>query len=421
MPSGPTAAGGADLDERKRALDSLQADLSGSLAQKRKIESDIEEIRTDRVRLNAALIETTGRVHAAEDKVAEREGRLETMVGSEDAIKRSLDSRRAMIVEVLASLQRMGHKPPPAILVRPEDILLTIRTSMLLGAVVPELRSEAEALASDLSDLKTLRESIAADRDKLATEVADLGAESTRLQGLIDARQQAQASAESSLESERQHTADLARQATSLKDLIGRMEDGVAASRKAAYAAHAAEEAQRKAAEADADSVKAKIAAGPFRDPARLQPTVAFVETKGLLPLPVAGHIVKTFGTPDGFGGTEKGLSLAVHAHAVVSSSADGWVAFSGPYRTYGQVLIMNMGAGYYTVLAGMDHVDVSLGQFVLSGEPIGTMGDGSMKSASAIALGGADPILYVEFRKDGAAIDPSPWWAKAALEKVRG
>ena len=48
-------------------------------------------------------------------------------------------------------------------------------------------------------------------------------------------------------------------------------------------------------------------------------------------------------------------------------------------------------------------------------------MGDGSVKTAAAIALGAAQPVLYVEFRKDGTAIDPSPWWAKAELEKVRG
>ncbi len=64
---------------------------------------------------------------------------------------------------------------------------------------------------------------------------------------------------------------------------------------------------------------------------------------------------------------------------------------------------------------------NVTPGQFVLAGEPVGIMGDGSVKTAAAIALGAAQPILYVEFRKDGAAIDPSPWWAKAELEKVRG
>ena len=130
---------------------------------------------------------------------------------------------------------------------------------------------------------------------------------------------------------------------------------------------------------------------------------------------------MKAFGAPDVFGGAVKGLSLAARPRAVVISPSDGWVAFSGPYRTYGQLLIINAGGGYYVVLAGMDRINVEVGQFVLAGEPIGVMGDGSARTAAAIAIGASQPILYIEFRKDGTAIDPGPWWAKPELEKVRG
>lgn len=408
-------------DDPKQQLEGVEATLSQSDEQRRKFEADIEEARTDRLRFNAALIQTTEEVRAAEAKVAQTTARLDALTGSEEAIRHSLELRQGVIADVLASLQRLGLKPPPAILVRPDDVLKTIRTSILLGAVLPQLRDQAETLATDLTELNRIRTSIASDRDTLASQVATLGAETIRLQGLIDARQHAQADAEANLGQERVRAADLARQATSLKDLIGRMESGVASARKAADAAHAAEDNLRKAAEADSDSIKAKVAAGPFRDAARLQPAVPFAETKGLLPLPASGRFVKVFGQPDGFGGTEKGLSLATPPKALVTSPADGWVAFSGPYRTYGQVLILNLGGGYYCVLAGMGHVDIAPGQFVLSGEPVGAMGDGSVKAAAAIALGAGDPVLYVELRKDGIAVDPGPWWAKAALEKVRG
>ena len=72
-------------------------------------------------------------------------------------------------------------------------------------------------------------------------------------------------------------------------------------------------------------------------------------------------------------------------------------------------------------VMAGMERIGVEVGQFVLAGEPVASMGAASGKSAAAIAIGAAQPVLYVEFRKDGAAIDPGPWWAKPAFEKVRG
>jgi septal ring factor EnvC (AmiA/AmiB activator) len=83
--------------------------------------------------------------------------------------------------------------------------------------------------------------------------------------------------------------------------------------------------------------------------------------------------------------------------------------------------LIINASGGYYLVLAGMDRINVGVGQFVLAGEPIALMGDGSARTAAAAAIGAAQPILYIELRKDGAAIDPGPWWAKTDIEKARG
>jgi septal ring factor EnvC (AmiA/AmiB activator) len=406
-----------DRDNRQLELRGIEDTIGASDEQRRQIETEIETLRNGRARLVAALLATTEKVNAAEKKINESEAHLETLTGSEDAIRRSLESRRGVIAEVLASLQRMGRTPPPALLVRPEDMLQAIRTSMLLGAILPEMRAETEALASDLTDLVQLRHSIAAERDSLAKEAADLGGERQRLSALIDARQAALGTAEKALGAERERAQDLARQASSLKDLIGRMDSELAGAARAAEEARKADEA-RKTAELEQG---AKPNATPFKDAARLAPAIAFVDAKGLLPLPAVGAVLKTFGTPDGFGGTEKGLFIATRTRAVVASPSDGWVAFAGPYRTYGQLLIINAGQGYYVVLAGMERINVELGQFVLAGEPVAAMGDGAVKTAAAIAIGAAQPILYVEFRKDGAAIDPGPWWAKPDNQKVRG
>jgi septal ring factor EnvC (AmiA/AmiB activator) len=83
--------------------------------------------------------------------------------------------------------------------------------------------------------------------------------------------------------------------------------------------------------------------------------------------------------------------------------------------------LIIDTGGGYYVLLAGMDRINVESGEFVLAGEPIGVMGDGSVRMATAAAVGAARPVLYIELRKDGTAIDPGPWWAKSDIEKARG
>jgi murein hydrolase activator len=289
-----------------------------------------------------------------------------------------------------------------------------VRAATVMGAVIPELKLETEQVRNDLDALARTRNSIVTERDELAQKSQALAADKMRLGALIDARQQSLDSAQDALGSQRQRAADLARQATSLKDFIARLDSENAARKAAATAAHATEAAA--AAEIEA---RAKAARGA--DPARLKPEIAFGDAKGEVPLPAAGAILKTFGSPDGLGGTERGVSLATPAGATVSAPADGAVLFAGPYRSYGQLLIMDAGGGYYVLLAGMDRVNVGAGEFVLAGEPIGVMGDGSVRTATAAAVGAARPVLYIELRKDGTAIDPGPWWAKADIEKARG
>jgi septal ring factor EnvC (AmiA/AmiB activator) len=276
-------------------------------------------------------------------------------------------------------------------------------------------------LAGDLQDLVNLRKSIGEERGLLAQELDTRKSERQRLQALIDARQKSIGEAEQALESERARAQALAREATSLKDLIARMEGELSSAKRAADQAQQADEARAKLSSREAAEAKARFSSGPARDPARLAPAIAFAEAKGMLSLPAGGAVLKSYGAPNNFGGVEKGLSISTRPQAIVSSPSDGYVAFSGPWRTYGQLLIINAGGGYYVVLAGMERTDVALGQFVLAGEPVGSMGDGTAKTAATIAIGAAQPVLYVEFRKDGAAIDPGPWWAKPDIQRVRG
>ena len=411
----PAANERSRIEVRQEELRAIEQGLRLSDEQRRKIEAELEAIKTDRARLNTALVETTAKVQAAETSISEVERRLESSVTAEQAIRKSLEARRGVIAEILASLQRMGRNPPPALLIAPEDILKAIRTSMMLGGVVPELRAETQVLVNDLNELVELRKAIAVERERLDGEVRTMAAERQRLAGLIDARQTAMGVTEQALTTERGKAQQLSRQALDLKDLIARMEGEVESARRAAEAAQKAEAERQKMA-----AIKPPDPRKPA-DSSRLQPAMAFSEAKNMLPMPVSGSIVKKFGEPDGFGSAERGLYVATRPGAVVASPIDGWVLFSGTFRTYGQLLIINAGGGYYILLAGMARNNVEVGQFVLSGEPVGLMGDASARNAAALAIGATQPILYVEFRKDGTAIDSSPWWAKPVAEKVRG
>jgi septal ring factor EnvC (AmiA/AmiB activator) len=409
--SGVTVAPEAAKGARQEELDKVLAEQKRAADVAAKLKAEIEAIGEDRRKLNALLIGSAASMRSIEDRMAASEKRLNALTGNEDTIRRSLDSRRAVIAEVLAALQRLGRRPPPALLVAPEDALKAVRAAILLGAVLPDMKIEVDTLVADLAELVRVRSEIASERDVLGRDLAALSQERTRMTVLVQERQRKQTDTEKALEAEKARAIQLARQADNLKDLIARLEQEVAAAARAAAAA-------QKAADPKASDPKASLAA--LNDPGRLSPAIAFASTKGTLPLPISGIRIREFGTPDRLGGTEKGLSVASRASAQVTAPCDGWVVYAGPFRSYGQLLILNAGGGYHVLLAGMERISVELGQFVLTGEPVAVMGGGP-QSAAAIATGSSQPVLYIEFRKDGAPVDPSPWWAATNSEKVRG
>ncbi len=337
--------------------------------------------------------------------MAATEDRLKPLDANETTLRKSLAARRAVIGEVLAALQRMGRHPPPALIASPEDALQAVRAAMLLGAVLPEMRHDVEALANNLSDLLAVRKKIAAERNRLKAQIAALAGDRSRMSVLVGARQKQQADREQALAAERERASALAQKADNLKDLIAKLEQGLNPSERAA----------REAARRDSRPAMAAL-----HDPGRLAPAVAFTSLRGKVPLPVNGIKIRGYGAPDAVGGVEKGISIATRAGAQVTAPADGWVVYAGPFRSYGQLLILNAGGGYHILLAGMERISVDLGQFVLTGEPIAVMGNAS-HIAAILATGSSQPVLYVEFRKDGSPVDPGPWWAAGEGEKVRG
>lgn len=415
------APSSVDLDARRLELRGVEDTMSAAQERARKLEQEAAAHAAVRENLNRTLLDATRKLQDTEETAARIEERIETLGERARGVVASLEGRRELIVEVLMILQRMGRRPPPALLARPQDILDAVRASLALGDVLPQMRAEAQALQSDLAELVRLREDARREQERLSKEKTALAEQRERLGVLIANRQEAQAAAETAMQAEAERAQKLARQATSLKDLISRMEAESEAARNAADAARKAEEARAAAQAKLSEEQRRKALAAPFRDAARLAPAAAFADLKGKLPFPVAGGVIKRFGAPDGYGGKEKGLSISARENGVVVAPCDGWIAFSGPYRTYGQLLIINAGGGYYVVLAGMSRTNVNVGQFVLAGEPVASMGDGAVKTAATIAIGAKQPILYVEFRKDGTSIDSSPWWAKSDSRKVGG
>ena len=399
------------IKQREQELEAARAQQKSAAELQQKLRADVAAIGQDRSKLNTQLIDIAAQVRGIETRIGDAEARLRPLDTREQQIRGSLDSRRTEIVEVLAALQRAGRRAPPALLVRPEDALQSLRTAMLLGSVVPQLRARAEQLAGDLTELVALRKTIASERDRLAVDRDKLGDDQIRLAALVDERQRKQSAIEKDMEAEGARAVALSRQADSLQGLIAKMEQDLKSAAKAAATASL---------QGAPATLNGKPNLEALKNPARLSPAIAFASARGLFALPVNGVKIREFGGSDGSGGVEKGISLATRAGAQVTTPCDGWVVYAGPFRSYGQLLILNAGGGYHVLIAGMGRISVNIGQFVLTGEPVATMGTTS-QVASILATNASQPVLYIEFRKDGTPIDPGPWWAASEGEKVRG
>lgn len=394
--------------QRSQSTGELDALLKATTLSQERIEqldAEIAELKRDETAVTAALIQSGKTQRKLTEDISRIETRLEAQLEAEKSIRASLKERRAILAEVLAALQRMGLNPPPAILVKPDDALSSVRSAILLGAVVPEMRTETERLIADLDALKRVSTSITNERASLLKVLQVQTEERHRLDGLVAEKQRLRAETETNRSLEKKNATKLANKAKTLKELISALEKDIAAEEN---------EAQRK--RRDEEKRLALERQQAEAQVARLTPGLSLSQLKRSLILPVSGKIVRPFGAPDGFGGKTAGVAIAAAPNSLVSTPVDATVLYAGPFRSYHQLLILDAGEAYHVVMGGMDKIMVSTGQFVLSGEPVGIMATKAPSSSQNGSTGQAaltdGTELYIEFRKDGAPIDSAAWWA---------
>ena len=412
-----------DLDRQRAAgmseLEKISADIGLSRERQKQLEDSIAQLKKDQASMRTALVQSAKTQKKLTADISESELRLASLRGREDTVRQSLRDRRDTLAEVLAALQRMGRNPPPALLVSPEDALSSVRSAILLGAVVPDIRQRADRLMVDLQELTTIRASISNERELLIATLEEQAEEEERLKLLLEEKQKRAQQNQELLAAETEAAKRLAERAESMEDLIASLGKQIDSVRKAADEARQAEE--KRAAESQEKREKARqLARTGEADADRLAPAFAFSDLKESLELPVAGALAASFGDDDGAGHPLQGMMLSTVHDAIVTAPADGWVVYSGPFRSYGQLLILNAGDDYHLVLAGMGSISATIGQFVIAGEPVGRMDARKrVASASVLLLASDEPTLYIEFRKGGKPVDPAPWWASNPSGRV--
>ncbi|ERM03077.1 membrane protein, partial [Brucella intermedia 229E] len=188
--SAPSALAQEALQQQRDQAASEYEKLSNELTvtgdRLKQLEDEVAGLKKDQTTITAALIQSAKTDKKLQQDISDIADKLTALREQEDGIRASLRARRGVLAEVLAALQRMGLNPPPAILVRPDDALASVRSAVLLGAVVPEMREQVEELTGDLKDMQRVTASIAEEQEKLKTTRTDQAEEQKRQSLLLE-------------------------------------------------------------------------------------------------------------------------------------------------------------------------------------------------------------------------------------------
>jgi septal ring factor EnvC (AmiA/AmiB activator) len=386
--------------DRERLREIEQAIEKRRQAQ-RALSAKDKKLAIDTARLRARLVAAARRVRDQEGAVDTLEARIIDLQRREADLHDALDTHRAQHDRVVAALVRLARRPVETFLLTPAPEIDRLRGATLLGAAVGSLEDQARTLRASLDSLAGVRTELDAQRLKLARVRDELDDERGRLTDLLNQKRQLRTRTAADQRALQKETTALAAKANDLRDLLRRLE----ARRKAQAALRAPPPAAApKRPDAKPESPRTAAVLPPPK------PGKPFSTARGALPLPARGRIVARYGESDGLGQTVKGIRIRTRTKARIVAAYDGQVAFAGPFRGYGLLLIIDHGEGYHSLMAGAAALDVVVGKWLLAGEPVGSMGPGKGKQRE----------LYVELRHDGQPINPLPWMA-AGKDKVSG
>ena len=377
MPFGVTAQ--ETSSGAKEKLEQLEAEIAASERQKDILTQQSRRASAAADKVSSALIAGARDIQVAEGNVSRLETRISTLEADMSDKRTSLLANNTNIVELIAAVERLSKRPAVLTLLKPGDALTTARSTSLMASLIPTIDAKASKLRTDLTQLAQIQTQLSDERFNLKNGLEALTKNQQSLASLFESRRAEAGQANARARTLARELQTFSDEASSLRELIAKLEQQAAKQRSLAIRRDTPKAIER-----------------PFSSLGK-----ALSELKGQLPYPAVGSITQRFGARDGISNA-KGIRIRTRDNAQVISPYDGSVVFAGPFRNYGLLLIIDHGDGYHSLLAGFETLQSAVGQWVLMGEPIGTMP--ARDSQTNVGE------LYLELRRGGAAINPLPW-----------
>lgn len=378
-------------------LERMEQKVQQQSMEHKKLQAQATQINLELTAVSREMVKAARQVQNNEEKLSQMERQLEKLKTDLADAEAGFTQEDDNLIRTLAALQNLALKPTEALLVQPLTPVEIIRSAMLLRETVPYLEENAGRIRKELEAIARKKDLVEKQFAQISKQKKVLEQEHSRMKALVQKKSKMRNMVEIQSEKAKKNVEKLASQANDLRDLLGKLEkQRLEKQRREAEKRKAEEEARRLAEKNNAETKTADlIKSAP---PVITGISTGFKQAKGTLPMPARGKIITAYGEQVVKGVSAKGITIRTRNQAHVVAPFDGSVIFSGPFRGYGNLIIIEHGDGYLSLLAGLENMDVEVGQMLLAGEPVGQMpSDGDAK-------------LYMEIRKDNQPVDPLAW-----------
>lgn len=365
------------LNELKSRIASEKNQAEALKKKMQSAEEQLEEARKELVSLSANL-------QASQKTLSDLGARIATLEKEEAALNVKIRADYGSMGNLILAMERLRRVPTEALIMRPGAPLETAQSALILQSILPAINARSEQMSADLNRMKTIHESLQADKAAADKTAATLAAQQKDLQALLKQRETLYGRTRNAYDHQAESVARMAAQAQSLEQLVARLEQS---EREAAAREQEMRQKEKQAA------AKNRVA---LKTPARARPPAL---PGGSWTSPIQGHIVSAFGDSDEIGAESKGIRLAAASNALVTAPAGGIIRFAGAFRNYGNMVIIEHDRGFHSLMSGLARIDTAVGRKISAGEPIGTL-----SGSGAAGL----PTLYYELRHNGKPVDPS-------------
>ncbi|HEX8527578.1 murein hydrolase activator EnvC family protein [Allosphingosinicella sp.] len=353
------------------ALAQATREAREAIERSQQLQREAAEATSEATRARAEAESLAARIQAAEADITAAEARVRIVEALAAAERARLASRQGPVVRLTAALQTMARRPPALALVRPGSLEDVVHVRSLLASTLPVIRARTAGLRAEVEVANRLKEDAARARDALLASRQELYRRRLALANFeSQQRDRSQSLAESAMfESDR--ALALGEEARDLARRIGTREFQ--------------------------ERLGARLAGlpGPLPRP-NSGPEGRSTAPRPDYLLPVEGRLLVGVGEISDGGVHARGLTFATAPGAEIVAPANGRVRYAGRFRNYGEVVIIDHGGGWHSVITDLASINVTLDQNVRRGERIGRAGTD-------------EPRVSIELRREGRPISIAP------------